>query len=334
MQGTQQGSVECRLDSANDLAALLAALTLREKDAKDQRVLCEASENGLKFTAQSNGKDVAVLGWIFKEAFAQWTFHSADDENIHLKLPVAPLTSCLTIFSDRAALVLRYPSGGANELRFSLEEDGATTECRLRTLVLDEAPVPINAFLAPGERPSAFRARQPEAWYLALSEFVELDAPDVVLRVTLRTVSAMAPDAPAVVLRARTINSDAEVELPQSSLEELELDQRSAAAGEVTHCYLLSSVLAGCLKAAKDCKAVKVRFNQDGVMSNQFIMKGRGRQLLCEALVCPIADVEASIAGAGLARPAVATQPASGGAVGGNPYFGSQTIAADESIGF
>ncbi|CAE7284972.1 unnamed protein product [Symbiodinium sp. KB8] len=58
--------------SWQDLVSVLAALTLREKDQKNQSVVCVASGNGLKFTAQSSGKDVAVLGWIFKDAFAEW----------------------------------------------------------------------------------------------------------------------------------------------------------------------------------------------------------------------------------------------------------------------
>ncbi|CAJ1439428.1 unnamed protein product [Effrenium voratum] len=205
----QGGSVECRLDSANDLATLLLALTLREKDQKDQRVICEASQNGLKFTAQSAGKDVAVQGWIFKDAFAEYKFDGAGHEHLHMKLPVAPLLSCLTIFSERAALTMRLPAG-AHELRFSLEEDGAITECRLKTLFLDEAPVPLNAFLAPGERPSTFRAKQAEVWHAALSEFQELETSDVVLKVTFRSNGAMDPDAPALILRANTIGSDAE----------------------------------------------------------------------------------------------------------------------------
>eukprot|EP00435_Cladocopium_sp_Y103_P031752 s675_g8.t1 len=100
------GAVECRLESASDLATLLNALTLRDKEQKDQRVICEASENGLKFTAQSAGKDVTVLGWIFKDAFTEYTFDGAGEEHLHFKLPVAPLLSCLNIFSERAVLAM------------------------------------------------------------------------------------------------------------------------------------------------------------------------------------------------------------------------------------
>lgn len=307
------GLVECRLDNASDLVSVLAALTLREKDQKNQSVVCVASGNGLKFTAQSSGKDVAVLGWIFKDAFAEYSFHSSNDEDLVLKLPVAPLLSCLTIFTERAALMLRYPEG-AHELQFSLEEDGAFTECRLKTLVLDEVPEAAPAFLAPGERPSSFRAKQAEVWFAALSEFQELDASDVVLKVTFRT-PADSPEAPAVILKANTIGSDAEVELAHSSLEEIELAEQAATAGEITHSYLLSSVLAGCLKAAKESRAVKVRFNQHGVMSNQFILRSRGRQLLCEALVCPTA--EQVLNGPGL-----------------QAHQQSQSVPASESMGY
>lgn len=308
------GAVECRLESASDLATLLNALTLRDKEQKDQRVICEASENGLKFTAQSAGKDVTVLGWIFKDAFTEYTFDGAGEEHLHFKLPVAPLLSCLNIFSERAVLAMRFPAG-AHELRFTLEEDGATTECRLRTLLLDEAPVPIATFRAENERLSIFRAKQPEIWHAALSEFHELEAPDVVLKVTFRP--ATAPDAPIVTLRASTIGSDAEVELSQSSLEDVELAEHAAVAGQITHSYLLSSVLGGCLKAAKESRGLKVRFNQEGVMSNQFILKSRRRQLLCEALICPMAEA------AGIKTSAM-------GGMGAN----MQSIPAEESIGF
>ncbi|CAK9055838.1 unnamed protein product [Durusdinium trenchii] len=284
------GTVEGHLESATDLATLLSVLTLREKDPSQQRVICEASENGLKFTAQSAGKDVAVLGWIFKDAFTQYTFDGAGEEHLFFKLPVAPLLSCLTIF-ERANLTLKFPPS-AHELRLSLEEDGAITECCLKTLLLDEAArVPLSVFLQPSERPlGAFKAKPAEVWHGALSEFQELEGSDVVLKVTLRAKgeTEMAPMA----LRANTINSDANVELPQSSLEEVELAEN---AGELTYSYLLSSALAGCLKASKESRAVKIRFNREGVMSNQFILRSRGRQLLCEALVCPIApEVERS----------------------------------------
>ncbi|CAJ1377445.1 unnamed protein product [Effrenium voratum] len=71
------------------------------------RAAKKASQNGLKFTAQSAGKDVAVQGWIFKDAFAEYKFDGAGHEHLHMKLPVAPLLSCLTIFSERAALTMR-----------------------------------------------------------------------------------------------------------------------------------------------------------------------------------------------------------------------------------
>jgi len=270
------------------LAALLAVLQLKDKEQKDQRVYCEASSRGLKFTAQSAAKDVAVLAWMFSDAFKEYSYSGQQD--IHLKLPVAPLLNCLQIFSDRAALSLRYPSGPSDELRFMLEEDGATTECCLRTLVLDEAPAPMSSFFAPGDPLSMFRPSQPEAWHHALSEFLDLDAPDVALQIALRASGLGTPGN--VALRAQTLTSDAEVEIPQESLDEVDVPQEIAANGEVMHRYHVSSVLGSCLRAAKDAKAVKVRFNRAGVMSNQFILRGRGqRDLFCEALVSPLAEV-------------------------------------------
>nr|QDO16377.1 cell cycle checkpoint protein RAD1 [Lingulodinium polyedra] len=314
------GAVECRLESAHDLAVLLAALQLREREQREQRVHCEASGRGLKFMAQSNAKDVAVLGWMFSNAFREYRYTGGQEE-LHLRLPVAPLLSCLQILSDRAVMTLRYPSGPSDELRFTLEEDGATTECRLRTLVLEEAPAPIGSFFAPGDPLSMFRPAQAEAWHLALSEFAEFDAPDVVLRITLR--AAAAPSEPAVVLCAQTLASDAEVELPRAALEDLELAPEAAASGEATHCYQLAGVLASCLRAAKDAKAVKVRFNSEGVMSNQFILRGRGqRDLFCEALVSPLAESRGAARGT------------TGGAAPDNTPAKRKPYAAGESLGF
>merc|ERR1712151_372852 len=189
--------------------------------------------------------------------------------------------------------VLRYPLGPSDELRFTLEEEGAVTECCLKTLVLDETPMPISSFFAPGDPLSVLRPTLPETWHQALSEFAELEAPDVVLRVTLR-----AGETAAMVLRAQTIStvsSDAEVELPSTAFEEVTLSPNVISAREVTHSYLLTSVLSSCMRAAKDAKAVKVRFNSDGQMSNQFILRSRGQQdLFCEALVSPLANTSAS----------------------------------------
>jgi hypothetical protein len=278
--------LQCRLDSAHDLAALLAVLQLREKDQKDQRVWCEASSRGLKFTAQSNAKDVSVHAWMFSDAFREYSFWGQPQE-IHLKLPVLPLLNCLQIFTERAKLVLRYPSGPSDELRFSLEEDGAVTECCIRTLVLDEGPAPT-AFFAPGDPFCLLRPSQPEAWHQALSEFSDLDAPDVALQIALRS---RGQNQGGLVIRAQTVTSDAEVEVPMDRFEELDVPQDISPSGEVVHKYHVTSVLASCMRAAKDAKAVKVRFNKSGVMSNQFILRGRGQKdLFCEALVCPLAE--------------------------------------------
>jgi len=271
------GQVECRLDSAHDLSMLLSALQLREKEQKDQRVHCEAGSRGLKFGAQSLAKDVAVLGWMRSDNFKEYS--CVAETELHLKLPLAPLLSCLQIFGEKAALALRYPLGPNDELHFTLEEEGASTECRLKTMALGEAPELITSFFAPGDTLSMFRPTQAEAWHQALSEFVELDAPDVVLRISLRA------DATAVVLRARTAASDAEVELPRTALEEVQLAPE--AGEEIAHSYLLGSVLSACLRAARDAKAVKVRFNAEGLMSSQFILRGR-KDLFCEAIVSPI----------------------------------------------
>jgi len=285
--GPTHASLECRLDSAHDLAALLAVLQLKDKEQKDQRVYCEASSRGLKFAAQSSAKDVAVVAWMFSDAFKQYSFSGQQD--IHLKIPVAPLLNCLHIFSERSALILRYPSGPSDELRFLLEEDDATTECCLRTLVLDDAPEPMNSFFAPGDSLSMFRPVQPEVWHHALSEFQDLDSPDVAMQIALRTGGTAVG---SVVLHAQTLTSDAEVELPQGSLAELNVPQEISRRGEVAYRYLLSSVLGCCMRAARDATAVKVRFNSQGVMSNQFILRGRGqRDFFCEALVSPLAEV-------------------------------------------
>jgi len=161
--------VECRLDCAHDLAALLAALQLRDREQKDLRVHCEASGRGLKFVTQSSGKDVAVLGWIFHNAFKEYRYAGTGEE-LHLRLPVAPMLCCLQVFSDRASMVLRYPDGPSDELHFTLEEEGATTECHVKTLVLEEAPATINSIFSAGDALSYFRPTQADTWYLALSE--------------------------------------------------------------------------------------------------------------------------------------------------------------------
>lgn len=292
--------MECSLDNAHDLAALLGAVQLREKEKNEQKatVHFEASSRGLKLSSQSAAKDVAVLAWMFSDAFRDYRYASLGE--LHLRVPMAPLLHCLQIFGDRASLALRYPDGDdLSEIRLTIEEDGAVTECQLRTLVMDEAE-PLASFFAPGDATSMFRPLQAEAWHQALSEFAELEAPDVVLHVTIR-------DGPAaVVLRAASVLSDAEVELPRESIGDLQIIE---GAGEVSYRYLLSSVLASCFRASKDAKAVKVRFNAEGVMSNQFILRGRGaRDLFVESLVCPLAEA------------------ADGDEVGGlpNPYGGSQ----------
>jgi len=50
-------------------------------------------------------------------------------------------------------------------------------------------------------------------------------------------------------------------------------------------------------RAARDAKAVKIRFNNAGMMSTQFILRSRAQrdQLFCESLVCALAGDSGSI---------------------------------------
>lgn len=331
------GQLECRLDSAHDLAALLAAMQLR--DQKDQRVHCEASARGIKLVAQSAGKDAAVMGWMLNTSFRDYKY-TGEAEEMHLRLPIAPLLSCLQIFSERAGLLMQYPSGDSADLYLTMEEDGAVTECRLHTLMLDEAPTTFNSFFAPREPTSELRLAQPEAWYHALNEFSDMDSPDVALRVKLCPAGPFSAEAPAVVLRAQTVTADAEVELPRGVFEHYKLADEVPATG-VTYSYPLQSMLASCLRAARDAKAVKVRFNNEGVMSTQFILRGRG-QLFCEALVSPLADVVggASVTGSAFAPAAAAVAAGSvpsmpsPGLYAGSTFMMGGAATQQSSLGF
>eukprot|EP00929_Paragymnodinium_shiwhaense_P030731 TRINITY_DN17364_c0_g1_i1.p1 TRINITY_DN17364_c0_g1~~TRINITY_DN17364_c0_g1_i1.p1 ORF type:complete len:328 (+),score=80.75 TRINITY_DN17364_c0_g1_i1:79-1062(+) len=286
------GTVSCCLENAYDLATLVAALQLRDKE-KDQLVHCEANAQGFKFISQSAGKDVAVQGWIFAKSFRDYKIDlEAGAEAIHLKLPVEKLLSCLQIFSDKAEMALRYPADDSMDLTFTLTEDQAVTEVRMRTMVLTEAPQHFS-FLQQGDdvtQISLFRTSQAEAWYQLLSELEGLDGADVVLQITLRACKD-ATD-PAVILRAQTVTDDAEVELQRDCLDEFQLSPSGLAAGGVSFRYHLGSVLSSQLRAAKDAKGVKVRFNDRGIMSTQFIMRSRGQPepLFVEALVSPRAE--------------------------------------------
>lgn len=308
-------SFECRLDCAHDLANLLAALQLREKDMKDQRVHCEASPRGLKFVSQSSAKDVAVIGWMMAGCFEHYRFLSADGiEELHVKIPVGPLLNCLQIFSDRAGLAMRYPDGPDAELHLTMRDEGAVTECRVRTLFADETPSSFGSFFGAGEPVSVIRPKMAEFWHSSLQEFAELDSPDAVLRVALRVPGPAAQGTgnyAAVCLRCQSLTGDAEVELPRDVFEDLELDPQALVSGEVLHHYPLTSVLASCLRASKESKGVKIRFNRDGVMSSQFILRGRTpKDLFCESMVSPLAEGMPTMGAGRISGPA-ATQVAS-----------------------
>merc|ERR1712232_803866 len=92
-------------------------------------------------------------------------------------------------------------------------------------------------------------------------------------------------------LRAQTITADAEVEIRRDALQEFKPSPQVHSAGEVSFRYLLTSVLSSSKRAAKDAKAVKIRFNNAGMMSTQFILRSRTQrdQLFCESLVCALA---------------------------------------------
>lgn len=312
--------VECRLDSTQTLSTLLGSLQLKEKD---QRVHCEASSRGLKFQAYSPAKDVILTGWMFSEAFQEYTYTSTE-EKLNIKLPLPPLISCLQIFSSNAALTLCYQPEVADELRLALEDEGAVTECHVRALHRTEDP-PSVPFLGTGAKLTLFRIR-PEAWHAALSEFQELDATSgTELRLLLRRAGDPLAEQAAVSLRAGGIAGEAEVELPWrpgsgGPLEEFEVEEEAA------HRYRLQSILSGCLKATANATAVKVRLNAQGLMSMQCILRARSvAHIFCEVVVVPMADGEIASAPAfpaseiGAQRPSAT--PARSGTQGGDSLF-------------
>lgn len=315
--GGQLPYLECRLERAHDLAAILTVLQLKEKEKEGQRIFCQASSTGLKLTAQSAGKDVAIHAWMFSDAFREYKY--VGNQEMTLKLPLAPLLNCLGMFGERSSLVLCYPSGPSDELRFKLEEDGAMSECCLRTLVLDDAPAQMEgSFFAPTEPMCIFEPLKPEVWHQALSEFdtQTMNVPDAQLHVSLKVSG---PTVGSVNLRAATLESDSEVVIPAECLRALNVPQEISASGEVAHRYHVSSVLACCHQAAKQAKGVKVRFNKNGAMSNQFILPGREqKQLFVESLVSPLADL-------GQAPQLLGH---SGGANNSNPYANMSAPAA------
>lgn len=284
---------ECRLDSTQTFTTLLSSLQLGKE--KDQRIHCEVSGKGLKFTSHTQAKDCVVTGWMFGAAFQEFKYTAATDI-LELRLPLSPLISCLQIFSSHAALLLRYRPNEAEELRLTLEEDGAVTECHVKTLFMQEE-LPEVPFLGAGDTLQMFRV-SPEAWYAALGEFHDMDTGSgAELRLTVRPSDDPHAEVAAVSLRATGMMGETEVELPWrpgsgGPLEGLEVDKQA------THRYRLQSVLCGKL-AASNSTAVKMRLNPQGMMSMQCILKARSSQhIFCEVLVVPLTG-DAANAGPG-----------------------------------
>merc|ERR1711879_921342 len=132
------------------------------------------------------------------------------------------------------------------------QEDGAITECQVRAFAIDEPPPAPSAFFAPGEATRMFMVCDANVWHQALSEFADFDNRDVALLIRL---CVDVGTGPRVVLRAKTLTNDAEVELKGPVLTSLNLIEGEQSA---EHRFFISSVLAGCRGAARDARAVKV----------------------------------------------------------------------------
>lgn len=285
-QSAGPNGFECRLESTQTFTTLLCSLVLGKE--KDQRVHCEVSGKGLKFTSHTQAKDCLVTGWMFCEAFQEFKYR-APTNLLELRLPLNPLINCLQIFSAHAALLIRYRPDDAEELRLTLEEDGAVTECRVRTLHMGET-LPEVPFLGAGDALQMFRIL-PEAWHSALGEFQEMDTPGAELRLMVRATDDPHAETAAVSLRAGGMSGETEVELPWrpgsgGPIEDFKVDKQA------THRYRLQSVLCGKL-AASNSSAVKMRLNPQGLMSMQCILKARSaRHIFCEVMVVPLTEEE------------------------------------------
>nr|QDO16422.1 cell cycle checkpoint protein RAD1 [Crypthecodinium cohnii] len=243
----------CFLKSARDLTSLLALL--HKDKAKRRNIRCEVRPQGLKFSSQSSAKDVMVVAWL--RTSTPITFIGSTEEEF--SLPLDPLFQCLQIFSERASILMTYPSGDSNCLHLLMEEDGARTECTVQTVHSEEASSDFSAIGLGLEEPKSQLLPDPASWRRALAEFHERKLDGATLQMTLKAPPPTAPppssgfaNPSAVVFESTMLSNQVQVELPFRAFKEgFKLAAPVVDVGQVSHSYYLTSVLDSCMKAAK-----------------------------------------------------------------------------------
>jgi len=92
--------MECKLGNGSTLMAILTCLKIRDKG---QRVGLEVMQQGLKFSAVSEGRDVQIFGWYQGESMRYFNFQKV----LFYEIPLHVFMSCLGMFSHASSVHLR-----------------------------------------------------------------------------------------------------------------------------------------------------------------------------------------------------------------------------------
>lgn len=233
-----------------------------------------ATENGLKITVEDS-KSIQGNAFIQDQIFEEYVLR---EESVTFKIDLDILQQCLTIFGSSTAALRMCYDGYGTPLVLALEEDGAVTDCSIKTLEPDE----ILDFEFRGDNVTSKAIVVGECLKQALSEL------DTTTSDSLRLL--MSPRKPHLRLSTSGECGRSHQDIPKDSdmVEVFECHARSS------HEYGWN-LLWPTLKAVNLANKVCIRIDHRGFLSLQCMIKNEcGRVCFVEYYCCPNENVDES----------------------------------------
>eukprot|EP00916_Digyalum_oweni_P015726 GHVL01025788.1.p1 GENE.GHVL01025788.1~~GHVL01025788.1.p1 ORF type:complete len:273 (+),score=39.15 GHVL01025788.1:241-1059(+) len=253
-------SLVCKLCDVSDLIYLLSSLHLSKE--KEQKVWISGLDSGLRISVESPSRDFTGTAFMPKDIFSSWLPTMIDSSlNVEKMLSLNVLSNVLSIFSHNAMLTM---SLSEEELCILLEEDGAMTDCKVRCYEPEEH---LSFDFAGTEQVDSL-VIVPDRFKESLAEFQDSGESDT--KVWISVVPSDDPSPFVMTMQMECTSITSQVALTFSS-DNFVLDSYHISQSR-RYCYRLACLL-WLIKSLSLSSAVKLRFNNSGVLSVQCMRK-------------------------------------------------------------
>ncbi|KAF7456140.1 Repair protein Rad1/Rec1/Rad17 family protein [Cryptosporidium felis] len=105
---------------------------INKKGGEGQFLSCEISAKGIKLSNCTQGKDVYCCSWLKNDIFKKYRFNSDNNNNPKFEVCLNTFLNCIQVFGQDAKLVILTYDQVSLHLNIT-DDDGAVTDCNLCT---------------------------------------------------------------------------------------------------------------------------------------------------------------------------------------------------------